>query len=175
MLLPKLDHGRQVFEIDLVDDAGPGRNHPKVAEGTLGELEQLIALVISLELELHVALVGVRRSEKIHLDRVVDHQVARDDRIDLVGVPLHLGHGITHGREVDYAGYAGEVLQHHAGRHEGDLALRGTGGIPAGQVPDMDVGNDPTPRETQRIFEQDADREGQTVEPPTPWRSRVGR
>ncbi len=30
----------------------------------------------------------------------------------------------------------------------------------------MDVGDDPTPRETQRIFEQDADREGQTVEPP---------
>ncbi len=54
VLLAQLHAGRQVFEVDLVDDAGAGRHHAEVLEGALGELEQLVALDVPLEFHGHV-------------------------------------------------------------------------------------------------------------------------
>ena len=78
---------------------------------------------LALELELEVLVRGGAVGERVDLHRVIDHQVARHQRVDLLGVaaePLHRG---AHRREVDDAGHAGEVLQHHAAGQEGDLHL----------------------------------------------------
>jgi hypothetical protein len=41
----------EVLEVDLVDDAGRGRDDAEVGEGALAPLEELIALAVALELE----------------------------------------------------------------------------------------------------------------------------
>ena len=97
-------------------DAGAGRHHPEVVEGALGELEQLIALDIPLELQLDVELERLLGPEVVDLNRVVDDQVAGNDRVDTVGVALHSGHGVTHRRQVDHARNAGKILQAPPGR-----------------------------------------------------------
>ena len=56
------------------------------------------------------------RAEVVDLHRVVDHQVDRHQRIDLLRIAAEPLHGGPHGGEVDDARHAGEVLQHDAGR-----------------------------------------------------------
>ena len=45
---------REELEVDLVDDAGPGRHDPQVAERGLGPAQQLVALDVALVLALDV-------------------------------------------------------------------------------------------------------------------------
>ena len=96
---------------------------------------------------------------------MIDDQVGGHDRIDPVGVALHPGHGVPHGGQVYHAGHAGEVLEDHARRHEGELP----GGIaawrPAGQRLDVLVCHDAASGEPERVLEQDTDGEGKPVEP----------
>src|SRR3546814_9114705 len=54
---------------------------------------------------------------------MVDNQIDRRQRIDLLGVAAQLGQRLAHGREVDHGRHAGEVLQQNAGRAIGDLAV----------------------------------------------------
>jgi len=54
---------------------------------------------------------------------VVDHQVHRRQRVDLLRISPSLGHGIAHGGEVDHGRYAGEVLHQHTGGAVLDLLL----------------------------------------------------
>ena len=51
VLRPELHHRGQVLEVHLVHDAGAGRHDAEVPEGPLGELEQLVALAVALQLE----------------------------------------------------------------------------------------------------------------------------
>ena len=111
-------------QVDLVDDAAGGRHDAEVAECLLAPAQKLVALAVALELELGVALQGVRRAEEVHLQRVVDHQVDRDDRVDALRVAAHARHGRAHGDQVDHRRHAGEVLHDDARRFEGELDLR---------------------------------------------------
>jgi hypothetical protein len=47
---------------------------------------------------------------------VVDHQLDRHQRVDLVRVAAELAHRVAHRGEVDDGGHAGEVLHQHARR-----------------------------------------------------------
>ena len=147
-----------------MDDAGARRDHAEVAEGALGELEELVALDVALELELDVEAEGVVGAVVVHLDRVVDHQVAGDDGVDLVGVALHPAHGVAHGGEVHDAGHAGEVLEHHARGHERDLGARSALAVPPAELADVVLGDDAAAGEAEGVLEQDADGEGKAVE-----------
>ena len=142
----------------------PGRHHPEVVEGPLGELEQLVALPVALELQLDVELERPRRAVGVDLDRVVDDQVAGHDRVDPVGVAAHAGHRVAHGGQVHHARHAGEVLEHHPGRHERDLAAAAAVRAPAGQVPHVGFGHEAAAGVAQRVLQQDADGEGEAVE-----------
>ena len=117
-------HAGQVFDVDLVHDAGARRHHLEVVEGALAPAQELVALAVALVLDLDVALERVRGSEQVGDHRVVDHQVGGRQRIDLVGVPAELADGLPHGGQVDDAGHPGEVLHDHAGRGELDLHAR---------------------------------------------------
>jgi hypothetical protein len=61
---------------------------------------------------------------------MVDHQLRRQQRVDAFGIAAERGDRVAHRREVDDRGHAGEVLQQHARRSEGDLAVGRARGLP---------------------------------------------
>ena len=67
----------QVLEVDLMDDAGVGRDDAEVVKGALAPAQEGVALLVALELELGVALERVGRSEHVDLDGVIDDQLGR--------------------------------------------------------------------------------------------------
>ncbi len=115
---------RQVFDVDLVHDAGAGRHHLEVVEGALAPAQELVALTVALVLDLDVALERIRGPEKVGDHGVVDHQIGRRQWIDLVGVAAEVADGLPHGGQVDDAWHTGEVLHDHPGGGELDLHAR---------------------------------------------------
>ena len=115
------NHGREVLQVHLVDDAGIGRHHAEVPECRLAPAQQHVALAIALEFERGVEIESPGGSEVVHLDGVIDHQVGGQQRIGAVGVGSHGRESVAHGGQVDHAGHAGEILQQHARRHEADF------------------------------------------------------
>ena len=111
----------QVLEVHLVDDAGRRRHHAEVVEGLLAPAQELVALAVALELDLGVLPSASGEPNDVHLHRVVHHQVDRHQRVDPLGVAAQPLHRRAHRGEVDDGGHAGEVLEDHAGRHEGQL------------------------------------------------------
>ena len=91
-------HGRQVLEIHLVDDAGSGRNDSEIVEGGLGPAQQLIALAVPFVLPPDVEGEGIRGAVVIDLDRMVDDQIRRHQRVDPGRVAAEGGHCVAHGR-----------------------------------------------------------------------------
>ena len=106
-----------------MDDPGPGRHDPQVAERGLRPAQELVALAVALVLALDVEGERAARPELVDLDRVVDDEIGRDERVDEGRVATEVGHRVAHDREVDDRRDAGEVLEEHPGRHERDLGL----------------------------------------------------
>ena len=75
--VPVVDDRCQELQVDLVDDAGPGRHDPQVAERGLGPAQQLVALAVALVLALDVEGERAGRPEPVDLDGVVDDEVGR--------------------------------------------------------------------------------------------------
>ena len=109
--LGRLVHaGRQVLEIHLVDDADAGRHDLERVERLHAPLHELVALLVALELELHVEVERVLRAVVVDLYRVIDHQIDRHERLDHLRVLAHLGRRAAHRGEVAQERHAGEVL-----------------------------------------------------------------
>ena len=148
-----LDHAREVLEVDLVADAGAGRDDLEVGERALPPAQEGVALEVALELELDVPPEGEPRREQVDLHRVVDHELGRDRRVDPRRVAAQLGDRVAHRREVDDGRHAGEVLQQDPRGRERDLVRRLGVGLPgrdrarAGLVP-----------RAQRVLQQHAQR-----------------
>ena len=124
------DHVREVLEVDLVADAGVRRHHGEVVERRLAPAQERVALAVALELQLGVALERAPLAEHVDLDRVVDHQLDRHQRVDLRRVAAQLLHRVAHRRQVDDRRHAGEVLHQHAAGRERDLDRRAVGSQP---------------------------------------------
>ena len=71
------DDAGQVLDVDLVHDAGAGRDDLELVERGLAPAQELVALAVALVLELDVALEGVGAAEDVGDDRVVDDQLGR--------------------------------------------------------------------------------------------------
>ena len=147
---------RQVFDVDLVDNAGSGRHDAQVAERLLRPVQKLVALAVALELDLAVAQHGAGDAGEIDLHRVVDHQVDRDERVDLLRVFAQAGQGGAHAGQVVEHRDAGEILQQHPPREEAHGGALGVLRLPASQA-----GHHQRLAGAQGVFEQDADGEGQ--------------
>ena len=119
-----LDDAGEVLEVHLVADAGAGRHDLEVVERGLAPAQEQVALAVALELELDVAPERDARRERVDLHRVVDHELGRDQRVDLRRVAAEVGHRVPHRREVDDRRHAGEVLEQDARRRERDLVRR---------------------------------------------------
>ena len=124
------DDAGEVLQVDLVADAGVRRHDEEVVEGLLGPAQQLVALLVALELEVGVDPERARAAEGIRDHGVVDDELRRDERVDLLRVAAERGHGVAHRDQVDHAGHAGEVLQQHPGRRVLDLRAVLRGRIP---------------------------------------------
>ena len=157
------DRGEEL-EVDLVDDPGPGRHDPQVAERGLRPAQELVALAVALVLALDIEGERAARPELVDLDRVVDDEVGGDERVDEGGVATEVGHRVAHDREVDDRGDAGEVLEEHPGRHERDLGLGRLARPPREQGLDI-LGADHRPAGVaEEVLEQDLDRDRQRRE-----------
>ena len=151
---------REVLEVDLVDDPGPGRDDAQVAEGRLRPAQQLVALAVPLVLALDVDRERPGAAPCVHLDRVVDHEVRGHQRVDLRGVAAEVGHRVAHRGEVDDRGHAGEVLEHDASGHERHLGLARAAGTPGAERRDVLLANDPAAGVSQGVLQQDLERDG---------------
>ena len=114
-------HAAEALDVELVADAGSGRDDPDVAEGLACPLEEREALVVALCLELLVLLARVLLAGDVGDDRVVHDEGAGDVGVNARGVSPTLYHGIAHGGEVHKDRNSCEVLKQHAGGHELDL------------------------------------------------------
>ena len=160
---------RQIFEVDLVADAGAGRHHAEIAECLLAPFEEFVALFIALVFELDIAGERQRRAEFVDDHRMVDDQVDRHQRIDLLRIAAERCHGVAHRRQVDDRRHAGEVLHQHARRAIGDLDAGGAlVGEPAGDRLDAFLGDRAAVLVAQQVFEQHLHRIGQLGDPRQP-------
>ena len=120
--------GGQKFEVDLMDNA-PGRGDGlEVGERLLAPLEEGVALHVSVvfDIEVHVQRIAVG-SGNVHLDGVIDDQIDRNLRVDLLGVAAHFHHRIPQSGQVNHGWHAGEVLQNNARGAEGNLGALAVG------------------------------------------------
>ena len=156
------NHASEIFEIDLMADAGVRRNNFEILKSLLAPAEERVTLDVALEFELGVEAEGIDAAEAVHLDGVVDDQLGGEERIDALGVAAHLDDGFAHGGEVHDGGHAGEILQEDAGGHEGNLFLR-CAGFPGGEGADVVGADEVIVFVAKEIFEQDAEREGKTI------------
>ena len=141
-----------------MDDAGARRNHGKIGKRRLPPLQKRIALAVALELALDVLFDGVRRAGEIDHHRMVDHQVACRNRVDLFRIPAHVGHGLAHGGQVDHRRHAGEVLHQHPGRAEGDFVVGRAFFQPSGQRLGVIDGDGAPVLVAEKVLQQDLQR-----------------
>ena len=152
---------RQIFEVDLVADAGAGRHDAEVLERALRPLQEFVALLILLVLFLDVLLEQILVAEEVHRDRVVDDEIDRHQRIDLLRIAAEMLHRVAHRREIDHRRNAGEVLHQHARRAEGHVAVGGLGLEPVGEGQNVVLGDGLAVLEAQHVLEQYLQRERQ--------------
>ncbi len=151
----------EVLEVDLMHDAGARRHDLEVVERVLAPAQEAVALVVAVELDLHVEIERVGRAERVDLHRVVDDEFGRDQRVDLLRVAAELDDRVAHRGEIDDAGHAGEVLQHDARRHEGDFRVGFLLRVPVRDRFDLLRGDVAAVFVAQQVLEQDLHRVGQ--------------
>ena len=153
---------RDILEVHLMADAGARRHCVEIGERLGPPLEEIIAFEIALVFDLDVLLEGLGVAELVDHDRMVDHEVDRDLRIDPRGVAAQRLDRIAHRGKIDHAGHAGEILKQHPGRAILDFRAGYGVLLPVGNR--LDVGcrdGEAAILETQQVFEQDLHRKRQ--------------
>ena len=112
------------FDIDLVDNTRSWRNRPVIVKGLFSPLEELIALIVALELQVNVFFKSWLCSVEIYLNRVVNDQINWNFWIDEVWISAIFHNGIPHGSKVHYYRNACKILQNNTARLEGNFAFR---------------------------------------------------
>ena len=118
----------EILQVHLVADAGARRHDAEVVERVLAPAQEAVALAVALELDVDVLRQRVGTGEDVDLDRVVDHQIHRHQRIDLLRIAAEPRDAVAHRGEIDHRGHAGEVLQQDAGGRERHFLVGVRGG-----------------------------------------------
>ena len=63
-----------------------GGHHAEILKRFLAPAQKRVALLIALEFEQRVDAESFGRAELIHLHRMIDHQIGRDQRIGALGI-----------------------------------------------------------------------------------------
>ncbi len=152
---------REVFQIDLMTDAGTGRHDAEIIERRLSPAQEDIAFLVAFEFDVNVLGKCLGIAEGIHHHRMIDDEVDGDQRVDLLRIGAARFHRIAHRRKVDHRRHTGEILHQHPRRPEGDLPI-GTAVLqPLGDRLDVVDGDAAAVLPAQQVFEQDLEREGQ--------------
>ncbi len=155
--LLRKNHFGQEFQIHLVHDARGGRNHAEILKGLLAPAQEFVTLAIALKLNFGVVFKCAGIAEEVHLHGVVDHQVHRNQWIDLGGVAAQPLHRRAHGGQIHHGGNSGEVLEDHARGLERNFAGRGSLGVPLGQRDDVFFRHQRAIAVSQQGFQKDLD------------------
>ena len=115
---------REIFEIDLMADAGAGRHHGEIRKRALAPFQEFVALLVLLVFLDHVLGERLVVAEEVDDHAVVDDEIDRHQRIDFLGVAAEHLHRIAHRREIDHRRHAGEILHQYPRRAERDLMLQ---------------------------------------------------
>ena len=97
-------------------DAGVGRHDAEIVERGLTPAQERVTFLVALEFDLVVEIERICGAIVVDLHGVVDDQLGRRQRVDLVGGAAEFDDGIAHGGEVDDGRHAREVLQDDARR-----------------------------------------------------------
>ena len=159
--LAYVNHGGEVLNIDLVDDAHARWHDTQPTEGTLAPAEEAVALAVALVLALDVLRERVLGPEGVDLDRVVDHEVDRHVRVDVAGVAAHQSVRIAHGSKVGDRRNTSEVLQDHTRRNKRHRCALWCRSRPRGKCANVGLRDVLTNRIAQLHLEQHADGIGQ--------------
>ena len=116
------DSLRQILEVHLMTDACARRNNAEVVKRFLAPLKECVPLKITFIFAVHVHLECTRVTEFINHDRVVDDQINRVQRVNLLGVATKGHDTIAHRCKVNHGRNACEILHQNTGRAVGDLA-----------------------------------------------------
>ena len=107
-------------------DAGSGRDHPEIRKCTLPPFQEPVSLAVALVFELDVLTQRLSVAEGINDHGMIDDEIHRHQRIDLLRVSSKVLHRVSHRGEIDHGRDPGEILHQHPGRPEGDFLLRRT-------------------------------------------------
>ena len=157
-------HARQVFEIHLVADAHPRRDGREVPERRLSPLQKRIPLAVPLKLQQGIRGKRPPGAKLVHLDRVVDDQLRRDQGIDAVRIAAQRLDRVAHRAQVHNRGNPGKVLHQHPRRHVSDLAARLRLRIPGSQKADVAGGHIHSILAAQQVLKQNLQTEGQPAQ-----------
>ena len=158
------DPARDIFQIDLVADARPRRHHLEIVERALAPFEEFVALDVALIFQSDVLLERHRRAEGVDHHAVIDDEVDGNERIDLLRIAAEPCHRITHRRQIDDRGHAGEILHQHPRRAILDLLLRRAETAIRTKVLISSTRDRHAVLEAQQIFEQHLHRERQFID-----------
>ena len=121
--------------------------------------------------QVDVELEGARRAELVDHHRMVDDEVDRVQRVDLLRVAAERLDAVPHRGEVDHRRHAGEVLHQHARRAIGDLArVLAAERRPFGEGADVVDRDRLAVLEAQHVLEHDLQRGRQPAEIAEPRR-----
>ena len=158
------DHAGEVFDVDLMNNAGIRRHNLEVVECGLAPAQEGVAFLVAVELDLGIEIQSIVAAGFVDHHGVVDHQLNRYQRVDLGRIATQLGHRITHRGQIDHAGHTGEILQNHAGRSERDFRAGFCLGIPVDQGVDVVLGDVDAIFVAHQVLQQHLQGVGQTVE-----------
>src|SRR5690606_21893724 len=103
----------KIFKVDLVANASARWDNAEIPERLLSPFQETIALAVTLIFELYIALESLRRTELIHDNGMVDHQIDRHQRIDLFRITSQGGHCVSHGCKVHNRRDSGKILHQY--------------------------------------------------------------
>ena len=104
-------------------DAGSGRNHPEVRKCTLTPFQEPVSLAVALVFKFDVFGQRLTIAEGVDDHGMIDDEIDRHQRIDLLRIAAEVFHGVPHRGKIDDGRNAGEILHQHPGRSEGDFLL----------------------------------------------------
>ena len=143
----------EIFKVDLMANTGTRWHHAKTVKSFLSPTQKEITLMVASHLQLDVLGKSLLITKGIDGNRVVDHQVHRRQRINLIHIPAQALYRLSHGSKVNHGRYTGKVLHQHSRRAIGYFALGMAVFLPIDNCLQVSLGDGFTVQVTQQVFQ----------------------
>ena len=155
----------QIFQIDLMADAGARRHNAEILKRFLAPFQEGIALAIALIFAVHILLEGFYIAEIVDHHRVINDEINRHLGVDLGRVAAKHRGSVAHRRQIDHCGHTGEILHQHTGGPKSYLATGFVLNQPLRHCLDIICADCTAIFEAQQVFQQNLERERQAGNP----------